>query len=161
MFHRNRITQFMSLLLMFTLLLAGCGGNEAENEMQFVSKETIKADMEAEDSEYLLLDVRKIEDFNESRLKNSYVADQDAANKGGDDAQGIANLKETLKEVTGSETGDEDTKYALVCYSGGSYAQKGLDLMVEMGIDKDQIYTLEGGMKEWEKGGDEYKSLIE
>ena len=69
-------------------------------------------------------------------------------------------LKTALKEATGSETGKDGIKYALVCYSGKSYAQKATDLMIEMGIPKENIYTLDGGMKDWEAGGDEYKALL-
>lgn len=159
---KNRLVKAITLIMMMSLLLVGCGTkNEAKNPMQYVTKETVKADIEAGTDEYLILDVRKAEDFNKGHIKGAILADQDAANKDGDDATGIANLKAALKEATGSETGNSDVKYALFCYSGNSYAQKGTDLMIEMGIDKDQIYTLEGGAKDWEAGGDDYKNLLE
>lgn len=131
-----------------------------ENEMKYIEKEELKEAIDSDSKEYIILDVRKAEDYNKAHVKGAYTADQDAANKGGDDAKGIENLKVALKEATGEETGNTDSKYALVCYSGKSYAQKATDLMLEMGISADQIYTLQGGMKAWESGGDEYKELL-
>ena len=128
------------------------------NEMQYVEKEKLK-DYIGKD-EYVILDVRKKKDYEKSDIEGYLLADQDAANKGGDDEAGKANLKTALKEATGSETGKDGIKYALVCYSGKSYAQKATDLMIEMGIPKENIYTLDGGMKDWEAGGDEYKALL-
>lgn len=163
----------ITVLLVLSVLVVACGAKEeqtgtekgiekgTENKMQYVEKENLKEAIESKSNEYIILDVRKVEDYNKEHLAGAHTADQDAANKGGDDAAGTANLKSTLKEVTGNETGNADSKYALVCYSGKSYAQKATDLMLEMGISADQIYTLEGGMEAWENGGDEYKGLLE
>lgn len=52
-------------------------------------------------------------------------------------------------------------KYALVCYSGTFYAQKATDLLIEMGISADQIYTVADGIGAWEDGGDEYTKLLD
>src|SRR5690606_13302692 len=145
------------------LVLVACGQAEetTANPMQYIGVEDLKASIESGSDDYIILDVRKVEDYNTSHIVGAYSADQDAANKGGDDEAGIANLKKALKEATGSEVGNAGEKYALVCYSGKSYAQKGTDLMIEMGISKDQIYTVEGGMKAWEEAGDDYKGLLE
>lgn len=161
---KNKSLKLMSVLLVLSLLLVGCGQAAEEtttNPMQYVSVETLKEDIDTAASEYIILDVRKVEDFNISHIVGSVSGDVDAANKGGDDETGTANLKAALKEATGSETGNPGEKYALVCYSGKSYAQKATDLMVEMGISADQIYTVEGGMTAWEEGGDDYKGLLE
>lgn len=151
-----------------SLALVGCGDNtentgteeteQTQAEMDYIEKEELKDSVGTED--YVILDVRKEEDYKDAHIEGAYLADQDAANKGGDDEAGIANLKTALEEATGSETGNDDEKYALVCYSGKSYAQKATDLMLEMGISQDQIYTLDGGMEAWEDGGDEYKELL-
>lgn len=162
---KNKSLKLMSILLVLSLLLIGCGQAEEEatnqNQMEYIGVEDLKTSIESGSEDYIILDVRKVEDYNTSHIVGAYSADQDAANKGGDDATGIANLKKTLQEATGSEVGNAEDKYALVCYSGKSYAQKATDLMIEMGISKDQIYTVEGGMKAWEKGGDDYKDLLE
>ena len=57
--------------------------------------------------------------------------------------------------------GNDGEKYALVCYSGKSYAEKATELMVGMGISEDQIYTVEGGITAWEEAGDEYTELLD
>ena len=163
---KNKSLKLMSVLLVLSLLLVACGqkaeqGNAEANPMQYVAKEDLKTSIESDAGEYIILDVRKVEDFNTSHIVGSISGDVDAANKGGDDAKGTENLKVALKEATGNELGNSDSKYALVCYSGKSYAQKATDLMLEMGISADQIYTLEGGMKAWEEGGDDYKGLLE
>ena len=163
---KNKSLKLMSVLLVLSLLLVGCGQkakdtNQEVNPMQYIAKEDLKTSIESGSEDYIILDVRKVEDFNTSHIVGSISGDVDAANKGGDDAKGTENLKVALKEATGNEVGNADTKYALVCYSGKSYAQKATDLMLEMGISADNIYTLEGGMKDWEAGGDDYKGLLE
>lgn len=159
----KKLLVLMSVLVVASLLLTGCGKKEeaAANEMKYVSPEEVKTAVEAGSDDYVLLDVRKVEDYNTSHIKGAYDADVDAANKGGDDAAGIESLKAGLTNATGNETGNADDKYVLICYSGKSYAQKATDLLIEMGLSPDQIYTLEGGMKAWEEGGDDYKSLLE
>lgn len=164
---KNKSLKLLSILLVLSLLLVGCGQatkeanqNEAANQMQYIGPKTLKTSIESGSDDYVILDVRKVEDFNTSHISGAYEADVDATNKGGDDEAGKVSLKSALLEATGSETGNSDEKYALVCYSGKSYAQKATDLMIDMGISKDQIYTVEGGMKAWEEGGDDYKALL-
>lgn len=155
--------KLLSVLLVLSLLIVGCAKDTSsvpENEMKYIDKDQVKEIVETDSDEYILLDVRQSKDYDKEHIKGSYLADQHAANKEGKDEVGIENLKTTLKEATGSETGSPDKKYALVCYSGQSYAQKATDLMIDIGISPDQIYTLEGGMKDWEGGGDEYKNLL-
>lgn len=165
---KNNSLKLMSVFLILAIVLVGCGqakpaapADAPANQMQYVSMEDIKGAIEAGSDEYVILDNRKLEDYNTSHIKGSVTADVDAANKGGDDAAGIVNLKAALTEATGSETGDPDAKYALVCYSGKSYAQKATDLLIEMGVSADNIYTLEGGMTAWNEAGDDYKGLLE
>ena len=173
---KRKSIKLISTALLLSVLLVGCGEKteqtdagtgagtdsevQKENEMKYIKMESLKDSIDSDSKEYVILDVRKIEDYDKAHIIDAYTADQDAANKGGDDAKGIENLKVALNEATGNEVGNPDSKYALVCYSGKSYAQKATDLMLEMGISADQIYTLEGGMKAWESGGDDYKGLL-
>ena len=144
------------------LVLVGCGdNNDAANPMSYIGIEDVKEDIESGAGEYILLDNRKAEDYEEAHIKGSYMADVDAANKGGDDEAGMDSLEAALLEATGNAEGDPDAKYALICYSGASYAQKATDLLIEMGVDPSQIYTMEGGMKAWDGGGDDYAGLLE
>lgn len=163
----KRLLSIISLIILASMLLVGCAGTAtkteeatAENQMQYVKAEDVKKDIEG-DGQYLLLDVRKLEDYDKGHIKGSFASDMDKANKEGDKEDGVAKMKATLKEATGSETGKDDTKVVLVCYSGKSYAQAATDALVTIGFNKDNIYTLEGGMKDWEAAGDEYKALVE
>lgn len=159
---RNKSLKLMSVLLVLSLLLVGCGqAKEADNPMEYIGAEDLKESIESGADDYVILDVRKIEDYNDSHIVGSYTADQDAANKGGDDEKGIENLKKALTDATGNELGNADDKYALVCYSGQSYAQKATDLMIKMGISKDQIFTVKDGMKAWDAGGEDYETHLE
>lgn len=160
---RKKSLLLLSIILVLSLVFVACGQDADSDavEMQYVGVEELKDDIESGADEYVILDVRKVEDFNTSHIKGSYAADVDAANKGGDDETGTANLKAGLQEATGSETGNAGEKYALVCYSGKSYAEKATELMVAMGISEDQIFTVEGGITAWEEGGDEYTELLD
>lgn len=161
---KNKLLKHMSIMLILALLLAGCAQKAPEesktNPMQYISKEDLKSAIESESDEIIILDVRKVEDYDKGHIVGAFAADVDAANKGGDDAKGIEHLKAALKDATGNELGASSKKYALICYSGKSYAQKATDLLLEMGVSADQIYTLEGGMKDWTEAGDEYNNLI-
>ncbi|MDO5690270.1 MAG: rhodanese-like domain-containing protein [Tissierellia bacterium] len=172
---RNKSLKFISVLLLLAMVLSGCSQPATEtaetteaatteaaaatNEMKYVTPEDLKADIEGNTGEYVVLDVRKIADYDTAHIDGSISADLDAA-KEGDDEDGKAKLKAALKEATGDEAGKEGTKYALVCYSGKSYAQKGTDLLIDLGVPADSIFTLEGGVKAWEDKGDDYKSLM-
>ena len=164
---KNKSIRLVAVLLILALALVGCGkketaggGDTPGNEMQYVKAEELKKSLEDGTNEYVILDVRKTEDFNESHIVGSYIADQDPSTKGGDDETGKENLKAALKEATGSETGSSDAKYVLICYSGKSYAQKGTDLLIELGVSPEQIYTLQGGIKPWQEGVDDFKALL-
>lgn len=163
MFKRKSL-QLIPIMLILSLLMVGCGQKEKAEEtnpMEYISAEQLMDSIKDGSDEYIILDVRKVEDYNKGHIKGSYEADVDAANKGGDDEAGIASLKEALLEATESESGNPDDKYVLICYSGKSYAQKATDLLIEMGLSKDQITTLKDGMSGWEESGQEYTDLIE
>lgn len=164
---RKNVFLLVTIMLLVSLFLVACGNEKkAEtpetpaNPMQYVKAGDLKTDMEG-DGKYLIIDVRKDEDFQKSHLKGAFGSDMDKANKQGDKEDGIAKMKATLKEATGSETGKDDTKVVLACYSGKTYAQAATDALASIGFNKDNVYTLEGGMKEWEAAGDEYKALME
>lgn len=165
---KKQSLKLMSIFLLLALVLVGCGqaAKPAEseapaNQMEYITSEDLKAAIDAGSTEYIMLDNRKAADYETSHIVGAFMADVDAANKGGDDEAGKTSLKAALKEATGSETGNADVKYVQVCYSGKSYAQKATDLLIEMGVSADQIVTLEGGMKAWEEGGDDFKALLE
>lgn len=128
--------------------------------MQYISKEDLKKSIDDGNKDYVVLDVRKKEDYDKEHIKNSLSADVDETKEDASKTENsTANLKAALKEATESETGKEDTKVALLCYSGKRYAQAATNILVDMGIKKENIYTLDGGYKGWT--GDEFTSLLE
>lgn len=119
--------------------------------MSYISPEDTRAIVDGgNEKDYVLLDVRKAEDFEAGHTDNFSSADLDKA-KEGDAADGKANLEKAIDEQTGGE-GIGDKEVLLMCYSGKSYAQAGTDLLInELGVNPDQIKTIEGGMKAYEK----------
>lgn len=149
------------LALGLSLALVACNGATTEstattdaeatetNEMQYITPDDAKAAIEGEEeANYILLDVRKAEDYEAGHPDGFANADLDNA-KNGDAEDGVAKLEAAIDEETGGEgVGDKDV--LLMCYSGASYAQAGTDLLInELGVDPSQVYTIEGGMKEW------------
>ena len=151
----------LSLLLATTLGAcagtAGQGGSSATGqqgqeqasdvEMQYISPEEVKGAVDGKDTSYVIVDVRKYEDYQADHIPGSISADMDKA-KGGDYADGKSAMGEALKQATGSETA-EGKRIVLVCYSGKSYAQAGTNVLSQLGADMGSVYTLEGGMKAW------------
>lgn len=125
-------------------------GSEAKTDvaMAYLDPADLKAALDADSDEYLVVDVRKAADYATAHIPTSVSIDMDAA-KNGDYEAGTTAMKEGLKEATGSETGD-DAKIVLVCYSGASYAQASTNVLSDMGANMDNVLTLEGGMKAWE-----------
>lgn len=150
---------------------------QAANQMQFLTPEEVKNNLEANNAEYVFLDVRKAEDYAKGHVDGLASADLDgvkdiindnngdmAKAKAADQAamdQAIANIKAAVKEQTGSEEVTPDKTYVLMCYSGKSYAQAGTDILInELGIPADKVKAAEGGMKAWEKAGQEYTDKV-
>ena len=131
-----------------------------DTPMQYIKKEDLKLDLEAGGEGYVVIDCRKEADFAAEHIKGAYSADLDAA-KNGDYESGIKNLETAIDTAVGTEPANPDNKYVLVCYSGKSYAQQGTDLLIDLGVDGSNIYTLEGGMKAWTEAGDDFAGLLE
>lgn len=75
--------------------------------MNYIKAEDLRKSIEENSKEYILLDVRKLEDYKECHIKGSYSSDQDAATKAGDNERGRKNFKRTLEEVKGREKRQE------------------------------------------------------
>ncbi len=137
--------------------LAGCGGQQtastdtqAEPQYKYVSVQEFKDEIkEKDDSDPIILDVRKAEDHQKDGLEGSIGADMDAA-KGGDMETGKQNMTKALEEAGLMKDGklvENDKDIVLVCYSGKSYAEAATKVLDEMGYNMDDVATLEGGMK--------------
>lgn len=148
--------KLVSLVLVMMLAMAtlfGCGQQQApapekqstaqaaaEVPTQYMTAQDLNSKLG--DKTYKLLDVRKAEDFQKSHIPGAISADMDAA-KNGDMAKGV----ETMKNTVGTSTDN----LVLICYSGKSYAEASTKALREMGYDMTKVYTLEGGMKAWDK----------
>ena len=140
--------------------MVGCGNDTAattstgsdaaavevkEVEMSYISADDMKANVANPD--YLVLDVRKAEDYAAGHIPGAINADMDAA-KDGDNDSGIANMKAAL-----GDPAKVDQKVVLVCYSGNRYAQAATNSLAALGANMDNVFTLEGGMKAWGEAG--------
>ncbi|MDD5823974.1 MAG: rhodanese-like domain-containing protein [Firmicutes bacterium] len=109
----------------------------------YITTKELKADA----SNYVVVDVRKLADFEASHIRGSVSADVDAAVAASDNtnATAIANIKKLV------DANEADTKYVLVCYSGNKYARAATTIMAELGVDPANILTLKGGFAQWTK----------
>lgn len=158
---KRSISLLLALLLVFTLGVTACApqatATSTANEMQYMTAEETKKALESGSDEYIFLDVRQAESYEEGHVDGFTLADMHEANKNGNKEDGKAKMIEAL----GTETPASDKKYVLLCYSGKSYAQAGTDVLVdELKVDPGSIYTLEGGMEAWMNAGDDYKALV-
>lgn len=144
----KNLKKLMSVLLVAVILVSvsACGnpskkdaGNaeKADAAMQYLKPEELKD--KADD--YLILDVRKAEDFDKGHIAKAVSQDMDAA-KNGDTAAGEKTMKAAVE--------GNDKPVVLVCYSGKAYAQAATNALNAIGYDMSKVYTLEGGMKAWE-----------
>lgn len=92
---------------------------------------------------YVLMDVRKADDFNKAHIPGAISVDMDAA-KNGDMEKGKETMRAALQKV-------DQKPIVLICYSGKSYAEASTKVLHDLGYDMTKVYTLEGGMKSWDK----------
>lgn len=144
-----------SSLLIFSAITAQAA------EMQPISREDLKTVVTSSESGYLILDARKVADYEKGHIAGAVSADLAAA-VDGDDAAGIATLKSVLTKNAGNETGS-GKKIVILCYSGAKYAQKTTDLLGQIGADASSVFTLKGGYKAWtadDSAGDYAKLIV-
>lgn len=113
--------------------------------MSYITPADVEAGLGSEDM--VILDVRKVADYEAGHIPGAYSADMDAA-KAGDNESGLTNMKAALQEATGTDNGDGKT-LVLVCYSGKTYAQAATNILGALDADMENVKTLEGGMKAW------------
>ena len=107
--------------------------------MQYITAADAKAELGTDG--VTILDVRKADDYKAGHIDGAVSVDMDAA-KGGDFQAGVTNMEPVAA--------DSDDKLVLVCYSGKSYAQAATNVLSALGYDMSKVYTLEGGMKQWD-----------
>ncbi len=122
---------------------------EATSGVKTVDTDEVNVVIEADDDSAVIIDVRKVEDYEMAHMPKAYNADMEKALDGNTE-EGVEAMTKALEDATGSSTGG-DKDIVLVSYSGDEYDQVGVDVLVSMGVSEDRIYTLEGGMEAWEK----------
>lgn len=119
----------------------------------YISAKTLKDNAD----NYVILDARKAADYAEGHIAGAVSADMDGfVGKSIAEAQSKANVKAVVDKY------GKNKKYAVICYSGNSYAQAASAELRSLGVSNDNIFTLggdkarkssAGGMKAWKAAG--------
>lgn len=103
------------------------------------------------DSSYVILDARKVVDYEKGHIAGAVSADVDGIFSGNKDAA-AANVKAAVDKY------GKDKKYIVICYTGNKYAKAATGLLKNNGVENANIETLggddsmrsaAGGMKAW------------
>lgn len=92
-------------------------------------------------SGYVVLDVRKAEDYAALHIKGAVSAAFTAGSA--EDEAGIANVKAAV------EANGKDVKYAVICYSGNAFAKAATARLIEEGVPAENISTLYKGFNNY------------
>lgn len=134
------LVAFVLLLSMFSLSASGAQAGK-------VSVQTLSEMIDSK-QDFLLLDLRKANDYSECHIPGAINADMDSAVSFNDYATSTKVLKEVLKAQTGSMTGEGKTM-VLACYTGNRYANAAVSILSSLGRDLSDVYILEGGNQAW------------
>lgn len=103
------------------------------------------------DSSYVILDARKVADYEKGHIAGAVSADVDGIFSGNKDAA-AANVQAAVDKY------GKDKKYIVICYTGNKYAKAATGLLKNNGVENANIETLggddsmrsaAGGMKAW------------
>lgn len=103
------------------------------------------------DSSYVILDARKVADYEKGHIAGAVSADVDGIFSGNKDAA-AANVEAAVDNY------GKDKKYIVICYTGNKYAKAATGLLKNNGVENANIETLggddsmrsaAGGMKAW------------
>ena len=151
--NKKYISLFLVLIVVASVFV-GCsdkpaqtpseGSQQEAEDFQYITADELKTIVTEENSDYVVVDVRKKTDYDTEHIKGSISADVDSIVSNEDNAPAKANVEAALEEV-----GSKDKKFVLLCYSGKKYAQAATGLLKEAGVSADNIYTLDGGYKGW------------
>lgn len=103
------------------------------------------------DSSYVILDARKVADYEKGHIAGAVSADVDGIFSGNKDAA-AANVKAAVDKY------GKDKKYIVICHTGNKYAKAATGLLKNNGVENANIETLggddsmrsaAGGMKAW------------
>jgi transglutaminase-like putative cysteine protease/rhodanese-related sulfurtransferase len=106
----------------------------------------------ASSTPHKILDLRSAEHYAEGHIVTAVSADVKPFVTGDDKDTAIQNVQKAI------ENDKEDTKYALICYTGNKYANAGMEILVGLGVNPANIFILAqddgkqgaaGGMIAW------------
>lgn len=93
-------------------------------------------------ADYVILDVRAKDDYDDAHIAGAISTPVDIKS---------ADVDETIKNIVADK--GTDKKYALICYSGNSYAQKASSDLRACNVNNDNIVTLGGDQGKKSKNG--------
>ena len=108
------------------------------------------ASVKAAQSDTVILDARKADDYKDAHIEGAVSADVGyyIDNKYSSKDEADANVKTVVDKY------GEDKKYIVICYSGNIYAKAATEVLVENGVKVSNISILTGGMGAWRSAGE-------
>ena len=107
------------------------------------------AGVKAAQSDTVILDARKADDYKDAHIGGAVSADMDGYVSG---TISKADSDNNIKSVV--EQKGADKKYIIICYSGDRYAKAATEVLVKNGVKVSNIAILTGGMSAWRSAGE-------
>lgn len=107
------------------------------------------AGVKAAQSDTVILDARKADDYKDAHIGGAVSADMDGYVSG---TISKADSDNNIKSVV--EQKGADKKYIIICYSGNRYAKAATEVLVKNGVKVSDIAILTGGMGAWRSAGE-------
>lgn len=99
------------------------------------------------DANSVVLDARKVADYDAGHIAGAVAADVDGAVSGSDKRAAAANVKAVVDKY------GKDKNYYVICYSGNRYAREATQFLKDNGVDEEKIFTLGGNDGKWSAAG--------
>lgn len=108
------------------------------------------ASVKAAQSDTVILDARKADDYKDAHIEGAVSADVGyyIDNKYSSKDEADANVKTVVDKY------GKDKKYIVICYSGNRYAKAATEVLVKNGVKVSNIAILTGGMGAWRSAGE-------
>ena len=108
------------------------------------------AGVKAAQSDTVILDARKADDYKDAHIEGAVSADVGyyIDNKYSSKDEADANVKTVVDKY------GKDKKYIVICYSGNRYAKAAAEVLVKNGVKVSNISILKGGMGAWRSAGE-------
>ena len=138
----KKLTKILTSILLVATIIAGCGSKASTNDVEMKKISVGEAHEKLGASDWTFVDTRKASDYEVSHIDNAVSLDMDVVVTGNDEATAKANAAKLIPSLNGNNL-------IIVCYSGNRYAKAATKALSENGYDMSKVFTLDGGMKEW------------